>query len=160
MAEQKIFSNWQFELMKIKEKISEINQEPVFIKKEIISILNDALQAKAIQKWMKALKGGKKLAEFGIINRNLNIINRNFNDIKFYTLSDFWNLLLKMDQAGKINLAKAGLNTMQDLAEFEIPIYEKNSVTNIWFDCNPTKKEEEDLDSEGFWENGIKALEG
>lgn len=101
MAEQKIFSNWQFELMKIKEKISEITQEPVFIKKEIISILNDALQAKAIQKLMKSLKGGKKLAEFGIINRNLNIINRNFNDIKFYTLSDFWNLLLKMDQAEK-----------------------------------------------------------
>ncbi|MBD3359981.1 MAG: hypothetical protein GF365_04735 [Candidatus Buchananbacteria bacterium] len=152
MAEQKMFSNWQFELMKIKEKVSEITQEPVFIKREMISIL-EALGSKGIEKWMKSLKNGKKLAEFGISSKN-------FNSNKFYTLSDFWKLLLKMDQAGIINLSGAGLNAPQDLAEFEIPIYEKDSVTNMYFDCGRRKKEEENLSAEGFWENAIKALEG
>jgi hypothetical protein len=156
MEEQKIFSNWQFDLIKIKKKVSEITKEPVFIKREIISIL-EALDAKCIEKWIKLLKNGKKLAEFGISSKN-------FSSNKFYTLNDLWELLLNMDQAGIINLATAGLNTIQDLAEFEIPIYEKDSSTNIWFDCDHIKKKRknsyEDLNTEGFWENGIKALEG
>ena len=150
MAKQKILSLRELDLMRTKKKVTEITQEPVFIRKEIVSILK-ALGCKCIDKWTKSLEGGKKLVEFGIIKTK-------FNDNKFYRLSDFWELLLTLDQKKIINLSAAGLNSPQDLADLEIPLYQKDPEPNVGFSHDP-KREERNLYSQGFWENGIRALE-
>jgi hypothetical protein len=151
MGEKKLLSIRELKLMKLKAVVGEKTQEPVFIKKEIISILK-ALGCTCVENWAKSLKNGKRLSEFGISNSD-------FHDNKFYVLSDVWELLVKLDRAGKINLSAAGLNNIENLAVFEIPLYQKEPEPNVGFSRN-TRYEERNLYSQGFWENGIKAMEG
>jgi len=150
MAERKMLSLRELELMGIKRKILKEFQEPVFIKKEIISILK-ALGCKSIDNCLTFLKNGQKLGEIGLFSRN-------YNNNKFYFLTDVWKLLLTLDSQGRINLAATGLEKPTDLAGFEIPLDRQPAKPTVGFSYN-TRGGEQNLQIEGFWENGVRALE-